>query len=272
MENEISDNEEQIELLDSMAVFHHEVVDDDEYMQSYYATVDQLTNKGGLSLVAKPFIPFGRNLMKNVRDFQYNQSFQHHGNSAVSSAIERLLESTILKKIFWDCLGHPGGYLIDDGTQRSRLSVFVSICKKTMHAWAGKMSRKFKEMYTGRHATKNLSNFALRVALDAQTQQSKKRLPKKEEEDGVAALGVIVDAEGADNTIVEEPTTMRKRPRQKKKKEIVECGVDDGALVEAEVMKKETSKTKPSVKRPSKRKKPNAAENEKQAQTDKNKN
>jgi phage-related protein len=50
LENEIGENEEQIELLDSMAVFHHEVVDDDEYMQLYYATVDQLTNKGGWSL------------------------------------------------------------------------------------------------------------------------------------------------------------------------------------------------------------------------------
>jgi hypothetical protein len=173
--------------------------------------------------------------MKNVREFQYDQSFQHLGNSAVSSAIERLLESTILKQIFWNCLGHPGGYLIEDGTQRSRFSVFSSLCKKTMHAWAGEMTRKFKEIFTGRHANKNLSNFALRVALDAQTQQSKKRPSKKKEEDGVdgEALPGVVEA------VIETEDTV-------------------GA---------QSTKSKRSSKRVPKRNKPNPDEKDKQEQT-----
>jgi hypothetical protein len=221
LENQMSDNEEKIDILDSMTVYHHEVVDDEEYMSLYYAKVDQLTNKGGLSLVAKPFFPFAKSLMKQVVGFTYDQSFQQQGTEAIASAVQQLLENAQLKDLFWRALGQPSGYLMNDTTQTSRLLVFNAICKKTMNAWAGQISDRYKEICTGRHV-KTVANVALRVGLDIQTQQSrtkpcKRKRDRKESNEGTSEVNTndesapVVNAE----TGTEQPKKKRRNGRQK---------------------------------------------------------
>ena len=53
-------------------------------------------------------------------------------------------------------------------------SLYAALAKKSIHAWAGMISRRYKELYTGRQA-KNLTKLPIRVELDASSKNAKKK-------------------------------------------------------------------------------------------------
>jgi hypothetical protein len=54
----LEEEEQMIRFLDGMRIFHTDAVLDEEYLHDFYPPCHQLTNKGWLSLVAKPFFFF----------------------------------------------------------------------------------------------------------------------------------------------------------------------------------------------------------------------
>ncbi|KAI2499323.1 hypothetical protein MHU86_15167 [Fragilaria crotonensis] len=171
LESEQHDNEEHLALLDKMSVLHHEVIHDDHYMKNCYPFANQLLNKGGLTLVAIRFIGFGRSLMTKVKELTV-QTLLQKGNRAIEDHVADVHSSQNLKRIFWSCCNSSYNETINENKNESILqSLYVALTKKTIHAWAGMISRRFKELYTGRHAN-NTTKLPLRVELEASSKMS----------------------------------------------------------------------------------------------------
>ncbi len=168
-------------LLDAMTVYHSDVIDDTHYMEHCYPKSEQVRNKGGLSLVSKKFIPFGRHLLKNVGMLNGNQSFQQKGNTVIEDMVRHVANNYLLRKIFGDCCN---GLLGENGAESDNKAVmdqlYVKLCTKTIHSWGGEMTAKYKERYLGRHV-KNATKLAFRVQLDADTQAKEKNKKKDKE-------------------------------------------------------------------------------------------
>jgi hypothetical protein len=176
LESQSADHEEEIELLDSMSVYHHEVIDDEDYMATCYSPADQLSNRGGLCLISKKFIGFGRHLMMQLLTLDGDSSFRCNGNLTISNHVDGALGSTRLKRIFWSCCGRKFPDVITDEEDKTIDWLYDELVEKVAHAWGGQMSDKFKEVSTARHV-KTANTVTLRGKLDI-TAQSKKKEPK----------------------------------------------------------------------------------------------
>lgn len=134
-------------LLDAMTVYHSDVIDDTHYMEHCYPKSEQVRNKGGILLVSKKFIPFGRHLLKNVGMLNSNQSFQQKGNTVVEDMVRHVANNYLLRKIFGDCcnglLGENGAE--SDNNKAVMDQLYVQLCTKTIHSWAGKMTANTKK-------------------------------------------------------------------------------------------------------------------------------
>ena len=174
-----------------MSVLHHEVINDEVYMKNCYPFANELLNKGGLTLVATSFIGFGRSLMTRVRELSVDTMLQK-GNRAIEDLIFNVLHSEKLKRIFWSsCETSYGGEINDNKNMTTLLeSLYAALAKKTIHAWAGMISRRYKELYTGRQA-KNSSKLPLRAELEASSKSAKRKAAKTESANVATVTAVV---------------------------------------------------------------------------------
>ena len=181
LENEERDNKDSLELLERMSILHHEAINDEVYMQNCYPLANVLLNKGGLTLVAKSFIGFGRSLMRRVNKFTV-ETMLREGNRAIENLVSNVLQCEKLKRIFLSsCETSQFGWEINKDKESMTTTVqslYTALAKKTIHAWAGMISRRFKELHTGRQA-KNSTKLPLRVELNASTRSAKKKAAKQ---------------------------------------------------------------------------------------------
>lgn len=196
LENEQCDNKDGLDLLEKMSVFHHEVINDELYMKNCYPIANEVMNKGGLTLVATNFIGFGRSLMTMVKKLTVETVLQK-GNRAIEDLVSDVLHSEKLKRIFWSCCETSYSKEMSENTSTNTLqSLYTALTKKTIHAWAGMISRRFKELYTGRQA-KNTTKLPLRVELEASSKSTKKKAAKMKNEESLQNLhkseGIVVD-------------------------------------------------------------------------------
>ena len=177
LQNQQRDNKDSLELLEKMSVLHHEVLNDEVYMQNCYPFATEVLNIGSLTLVATRFIGFGRSLMTRVTELTV-ETMLRQGNRAIDALVSDVLNSEKLKRIFWvSCKSCYSGEAMTnkdnhDMSSSTLQSLYAAHTKRTIHAWAGMMSRKLKELYTGRHA-KNTTKLALRVQLEASSKKKK---------------------------------------------------------------------------------------------------
>jgi hypothetical protein len=181
LENEERDNKDSLELLERMSILHHEAINDEVYMQKCYPLANVLLNKGGLTLVAKSFIGFGRSLMRRVNKFTV-ETMLREGNRAIENLVSNVLQCEKLKRIFLSsCETSQFGWKINKDKESMTTTVqslYTALAKKTIHAWAGIIARRFKELHTGRQA-KNSTELPLRVELNASTRSAKKKAAKQ---------------------------------------------------------------------------------------------
>ena len=179
LENEDRDNKDSLEILEKMSVLHHEVINDELYMKNCYPFANQLLNNGGLTLVATTFIGFGRSLMNRVKELTVETMLQQ-GNRAIEDLVSDVLRSEKLKHIFWACCKncYTGETINGNEDVSSTLQSIYSALAKKIHAWAGMISRRFKELHTGRQA-KNTTKLPLRVELEASSKSAKKKAANK---------------------------------------------------------------------------------------------
>ena len=132
LENEERDNRDSLELLERMSVLHHEAINDQVYMQNCYPLANVLLNKGGLTLVAKGFIGFGRSLMTRVSELTVETMLQK-GNRAIEDLVSNVLCCEKLKRIFWSCCqtSYGGGMINQNKSMTATLqSLYAALAKK----------------------------------------------------------------------------------------------------------------------------------------------
>jgi hypothetical protein len=74
-----------------MRIFHTEAILDTKYLHNLYAPpCHQLTNKGWLSLVSKPFFPFAQYLLQQIRLIVDVHQWKRKGNAVIETAAKTL--------------------------------------------------------------------------------------------------------------------------------------------------------------------------------------
>lgn len=164
-----------ISTLDSMRIFHNEAVTDEEYMRDCYSDFDLTDNDGWLSLVAKPFFSFGKELLSRIRSEINIKAIKRLGNEAIKTAINRIkatesfasLSSKFLDAVSASSLKHA-----------TKVSLLERIIKKAFHARAKVASVAYRASHTDRHVT-GASTQAFRQSLMAKTEKTTKEKAKR---------------------------------------------------------------------------------------------
>jgi aryl carrier-like protein len=142
----LEEEEQMIRFLDSMRIFHTQAILDEEYLRDFYPPCHQLTNKGWLSLVTKPFFPFARYLLKEIRLIVDVDQWRRRGNGVIETAAKTLEENETLTVLFLDAAKTSS---LDEKWKRKIMSELVF---KVLHARSAAEHNKYKEQHTNREA------------------------------------------------------------------------------------------------------------------------
>jgi aryl carrier-like protein len=142
----LEEEEQMIRFLDSMRIFHTQAILDEEYLRDLYPPCHQLTNKGWLSLVSKPFFPFARYLLNQIRLTVDVNEWKRKGNAVVESAAKTLSNNESLVVLFLDAAKTSS---LDEKWKRKIMSALIF---KVLHARSAAQHDKFKEQHTNHEA------------------------------------------------------------------------------------------------------------------------
>ena len=136
-------------------------------MSNYYCPEDQLLNKGGLTLVSKPFYHFGTLLMMEVSKLSL-ETFGILGNREIDDPLKQILSNKELQQSF---VTQCSTFVNKPEQEKSHiLALFNKLCTKTIHVWAGEQSWQYKAVYTGRQA-RNTTKLLFRNDLNSTTKK-----------------------------------------------------------------------------------------------------
>jgi hypothetical protein len=142
----LEEEEQMIRFLDGMRFYHTDAILDTEYLRDFYPPCHQLTNKGWLSLVTKPFFPFARYLLKEIRLIVDVDQWRRRGNGVIETAAKTLEENETLTVLFLDAAKTSS---LDEKWKRKIMSELVF---KVLHARSAAEHNKYKEQHTNREA------------------------------------------------------------------------------------------------------------------------
>jgi hypothetical protein len=142
----LEEEEQMISFLDGMRIFHTQAILDEEYLRDFYPPCHQLKNKGWLSLVSKPFFPFARHLLHQIRLTVDVNEWKRKGNGVVASAAKALEENETLTVLFLDAAKTSS---LDEKWKRK---IMRSLIMKVLHARSAAEHDKYKEQHTNREA------------------------------------------------------------------------------------------------------------------------
>ena len=82
-----------IRFVEGIRIYHTEALLDKQYLHECYPSYHHLKKKGWLTLVRKPFFPFARCLMNQIRQsVDTNDEGSRRGNGLIESAVKTLEE------------------------------------------------------------------------------------------------------------------------------------------------------------------------------------
>jgi hypothetical protein len=142
----LEEEKEMIRFVDGMRIFHTAAILDEEYLRDMYPPCHQLKNKGWLSLVSKPFFPFARYLLKQIRLTVDVNEWRRKGNGVVESAAKTLSNNDSLTVMFLDAAKTSS---LDEKWKRKIMSALIL---KVLHARSAAEHDKYKEQHTNREA------------------------------------------------------------------------------------------------------------------------
>ena len=131
---------------------------DDYYFDNCYATSVGLLNSGGLCLPSVNFFPYGKQLMKEIRETISIDTINRNPKTGLKVAARKLIESSDLKEYFGKvCVAN---WTMDDegyGIKKKDLdatvaSVFKTFLPKVIHAFAGPLVRQWQEQKISKDA------------------------------------------------------------------------------------------------------------------------
>jgi hypothetical protein len=142
----LEEEEQMIRFLDDMRIFHTQAILDKEYLRDMYPPCHQLTNKGWLSLVSKPFFPFARYLLQQIRLTVDVKEWQRKGNGVIETAVKTLEENESLTVMFLDAAK------TSSLSEKWKRKIMSALILKVLHARSAAEHDKYKEQHTNREA------------------------------------------------------------------------------------------------------------------------
>jgi hypothetical protein len=142
----MEEEKQMISFLDDMRIFHTQAILDEEYLRDMYPPCHQLKNKGWLSLVSKPFFPFARHLLHQIRLTVDVNEWRRRGNGVIETAAKALEENESLTVLFLDAAKTSS---LDEKWKRKIMSALIL---KVLHARSAAEHDKYKEQHTNREA------------------------------------------------------------------------------------------------------------------------
>jgi hypothetical protein len=142
----LEEEKEMISFVDDMRIFHTQAILDEEYLLECYPSCHQLKNKGWLSLVSKPFFPFARYLLNQIRLTVDVNEWKRKGNGVIESAARALEENETLTVLFLDAAKTSS---LSEKWKRKIMSALIF---KVLHARSAAEHDKYKEQHTNREA------------------------------------------------------------------------------------------------------------------------
>jgi hypothetical protein len=142
----LEEEEQMISFLDGMRIFHTQAILDEEYLRDFYPPCHQLKNKGWLSLVSKPFFPFARYLLNQIRQCVDMKEWKRRGNGVVESAAKTLSNNESLTVLFLDAAK------TSSLSEKWKRKIMSALILKVLHARSAAEHDKYKEQHTNREA------------------------------------------------------------------------------------------------------------------------
>jgi len=167
-----SENCQKLKMLNRMTVFEHEVLNDIEYLETYYPMQLRFLNRGGLTLVSKPFAILGTKILE-VTSIHMDMS----KISSLQSEVVKEARKEVTKKaleLLPTFLQMTEGFGPDEDT-RTRL--FKQMTTKTFNARAGLAIKFYKEQKLGR-GTEGGIKVAFRPKLAVECGKDKENMTK----------------------------------------------------------------------------------------------
>jgi hypothetical protein len=151
-----------LELLKSMRVFEHEILDDKVYIEKYYCPFHRLLNDGFLALVSPKYIGLGLSLLKTIADAVNENELNKNGHETLKKAVASAKDPKgPLKRSFLElCKGD------DFLTVKQKEKLFDELVDKTKNSRGGAVIKRFKSDTTGRGA-KSENSIAFRSEIKA---------------------------------------------------------------------------------------------------------
>jgi len=153
----------------SMRILHQDAVQDKEYLVQYYPVFVASYNKGGLCLVAKHMIPFGKHLLHNICDLVTRDKLSKGNCNIIKEAHDILIHDNDSLKIFLDCIAATN--LQNTISLKKTKEIWKKLITKTFHARVGVITKRFAEDTASRFAAKAKSE-PLRLELKIKTRHT----------------------------------------------------------------------------------------------------
>ena len=156
-----------------MSTSKDEVQAEEEYMTKYYPPVDQMYNKGGLTLVSKSFLKWANNLIIEInRNINLNMIWKKK-NDIMKEAVKCITNNKSLLQLFREAL--PIISTTNEGVIRK---CETEVILKVIHARAGTIFHIFIERFIGHYSNKINVEFRKNLQVTEKNKQNKAKVEK----------------------------------------------------------------------------------------------
>jgi hypothetical protein len=137
-----------LELLKSMRVFEHEILDDEEYNKTFYCPFHRLLNDGFLALVSPKYIGLGLSLLQTFADAVNENELNKNGHETPKKAVASAKDpkGPSIQSFLELCNGN------DCLTVKQKEKLFNELINKTKNSRGGAVIKRSKSNTTGRGA------------------------------------------------------------------------------------------------------------------------
>jgi len=153
----------------SMRILHHDAIQDSDYLMNYYPVFVASYNKGGLCLVAKHMIPFGKHLLQNICSLVTRDKLTRGDCNLIKQAHDILVHDNESFQLFLNCVA--GGNCQYTISNKEAKTMWKKLITKTFHARVGVITKRFAEHTTGQFAAKAKTE-PLRLELKIKTRNA----------------------------------------------------------------------------------------------------
>ena len=133
-------------LLKVMSAFEHEIVDNEDYLNKYYAPIDRIYNEGWLTLVSPKFADLGHKVLISIVEHIDVDTVMSERENCVKNAREKINEDVKnhLMRTFLELTEDM------DILEETRINLFLKLVRKTVNCRVGALIRYYKSITINR--------------------------------------------------------------------------------------------------------------------------